>query len=111
MSWRASCIVKLLERLINNRLYFLAESKGWISDSQAGFRKQRSCEDQLIKLVHHVSDGFQTRVNGKPQRTVMAMFDYSKAYDRTWKEKLLLKLCDIGVPGQRDPSIPANTHC
>ena len=94
-----SCIVKLLERLINNRLYFLAESKGWISDSQAGFRKQRGCEDQLIKLVHHVSDGFQTRVNGKPQRTVMAMFDYSKAYDRTWKEKLLLKLCDIGVPG------------
>ena len=74
-----SCIVKLLKRLINNRLYYLAESKGWISDSQAGFRKLRSCENQLIKIVHHVSDGFQTRFNGKPQRTVMAMFDYSKA--------------------------------
>jgi hypothetical protein len=81
-----SCIVKLLERLINNRLYFLAESKGWFSDSQAGFRKQRSCKDQLIKLVHHVSDGFQTLVNGKPQRTVMAMFDYSKAYDLTLRK-------------------------
>ena len=26
------------------------------------------------------------------------LFDYSKAYDRTWKERLLLKLCDLGVP-------------
>ena len=64
-------------------LYFLAETKGWLTDKQAGFRKHRSCEDQVIKLVHHVSEIFQTKVDGKPQRTVMALFDYSKAYDRT----------------------------
>jgi hypothetical protein len=93
-----SCIVKLLERLINNRLYFLDEKGGWFVDQKAGFRKHRSCEDQVIKLVHHVSDRFQTKINGKPQRTVMALFDYSKAYDRTWKERLLLNHCDLGVP-------------
>ena len=95
-----SCIVKLLERLINNRLYFLAEKGEWFTDQQAGFRKHRSCEDQVIRLVHHVSDRFQTLVDEKPQRTVMALFDYSKAYDRTWKERLLLKLCNLGAPAQ-----------
>ena len=93
-----SCVVKLLERLINNRLYFLAESKGWIADQQAGFRKHRSCEDQVIRLVHHASDSFQTKIDNKTQRSVMALFDYSKAYDRTWREQLMIKLCDLGVP-------------
>ena len=92
-----SCMVKLLERLINNRLYFLAESGGWLDKNQAGFRKGRCCEDQVIKLIQHVSDGFQEKT---PLRTVMAQFDYSRAYDRTWREKLLLKLSDLGAPSQ-----------
>ena len=28
----------------------------------------------------------------------MALFDYSKAYDRTWRELLLQKMLDLGVP-------------
>ena len=48
-------------------------------------------------MIHHVSDGFQEK---KPLRTLMAQFDYSKAYDRTWRERLLLKLCDLGTPSQ-----------
>ena len=83
--------------MINNRLYDLAEENGWLAEQQAGFRKQRSCEDQVLRLVHHVSDAFQ---ESKPQRTVMALFDYSKAYDRTWRELLILKLVKMGVPLQ-----------
>ena len=30
----------------------------------------------------------------------MALLDYSKAYDRTWKERLLSKLHDFGTPRQ-----------
>ena len=55
------------------------------------------CEDQVIRLVHHVSDGFQ---QNKPKKTVMALFDYSKAYDKTWREKLILKLAELGAPSQ-----------
>ena len=44
-----------------------------------------------------ISDGFQQR---KPQRAVMALLDYSKAYDRTWRERLLLKISELGAPQQ-----------
>ena len=92
-----SCVVKLLERMIAARLYTMAEEQNWLNNNQAGFRKGRSCEDQIIKLIQDVSDGFQAK---KMQRTVMALLDYSKAYDRTWKERLLSKLHDYGTPRQ-----------
>ena len=92
-----SCVVKVLERLIADRLYNMAENRDWIVKQQAGFRKARSCEDQVTKLIQSISDGFQHK---KPQRTVMALLDYSKAYDRTWRERLLLKLSKLGAPQQ-----------
>ena len=90
-----SCIVKLLERMISNRLNTMAENRKWLLNEQAGFRRGLSCEDQIIRLVQKVSDGFQM----KPHlRTVMALFDYSKAYDRTWRELNLQKMLDLGIP-------------
>jgi hypothetical protein len=53
-----SCVVKLLERLVAERLYELAELNGWFSKLQAGFRKGRGCEDQIIRLVQAVDDAF-----------------------------------------------------
>ena len=90
-----SCIVKLLERMIFHRLYNLAESRGMFCHTQAGFRKNRSCKDQLIRISQNISDGFQER---KPKRTVMALLDLSRAYDRVCKEDLLLCLFESGVP-------------
>ena len=73
-----SCVVKVLERMIANRLYHLVEMNGWINAAQAGFRKGRSCEDQIIRVVQQISDGF----NRKPfHRSVMVLLDFSKAYD------------------------------
>ena len=43
-----SVAVKILERMISNRLYHLAEENGWFNNLQAGFRQNRSCEDQII---------------------------------------------------------------
>jgi hypothetical protein len=54
-----SCVGKLVERLVYNRLYHLAESRSWIPMAQAGFRAQRGCEDQILWLAQQVSDGFQ----------------------------------------------------
>ena len=73
-----SAMGKLMERLVTNRLVYILESKGLITKNQAGFRAGRSTEDQLLRLSQMVSDGFQE----KPmKRTVLALFDYSKAYD------------------------------
>jgi len=93
-----SCVGKTLERIINNRLYYIAEQKGWISKAQAGFRKQRSCEDQILRITQHISDGFQQKP--KARRTVMVLLDYSQAYDRVWREDLLLDMVNLGVPLQ-----------
>ena len=90
-----SCVAKTLERLIHNRLYFLAESRSWICPEQAGVRKQRGCEDLVLNIIQGVSDGFQQR---PPKRSVMALLDYSKAYDRVWREELVVTALDQGVP-------------
>ena len=90
-----SCCVKLLERILADRLFHIAETRNLFSRFQAGFRKGRSCEDQILRIVQSIEDGFQQ----KPmQRSVMALLDFSKAYDTVWREKLLLHLLDLGIP-------------
>jgi hypothetical protein len=54
-------VVKTLEMLIVNRLYYETATKEWISDKQSGFRAQRSCEDQVLKIFQGVSDNFQEK--------------------------------------------------
>ena len=90
-----SCIVKVLERVIADRMYFLAETKGWFSPLQAGFRRGRSCEDQITRVVQAIEDGFQKK---SFHRSVLVLLDFSKAYDTVWREKLLLTMIDVGVP-------------
>ena len=90
-----SCMVKALERMVANRIYYLAETQGWLSNYQAGFRKQRNTEDQILRTTQSISDGFQKKPH---QRTVMALLDYSKAFDRVWIEDLLNDMLDLGIP-------------
>ena len=88
-----SCVGKTLERLITTRLLHLAETRGWLSECQAGFRPGRSCEDALLSLTQQVSDAFQLR-----EKTLFAQLDYSKAFDRVWHQELLITLHETGVP-------------
>ena len=73
-----SYIGKLLERLIVNRLSWWLQAKSVLSPWQAGFRKRRCTTDQCLRLSQFVSDGFQST---NKERTVLMLFDYSKAYD------------------------------
>ncbi len=90
-----SCAAKTLERIVHNRLYYLAETRDWLCTEQAGFRYNRSCEDQILRLTQSISEGFQAT---KPKKTVLALLDYSKAFDRVWKEDLLIRAIDKGLP-------------
>ena len=69
-----SCLVKLLERMITDRLYSIAENQNWLVDQQAGFCKARCCEDQVLKLIQHISDGLQHQ---PAKKSVMVLLDYS----------------------------------
>jgi ribonuclease HI len=88
-----SCVVKTMERMIGERLYQYAESKGLFSDLQAGFRKGMSCEDQILTITQAIDDGFKDS-----KRSVAVMLDFSKAFDTVWREKLLLSMIEQGVP-------------
>ena len=99
-----SVIAKLMERMVANRLQHVAEAAGLWSPDQAGFRAQRSSMDQVLRLTQGVDDGFQ---RSKPaDRTVLALLDFSKAYDRVWRADLLdcmLKQMLRALYGQQYP--------
>ena len=90
-----SCIGKLAERMINNRLYWYLESNNILSHRQAGFRRGSCTEDQLLKLTQEIQDGFQ---EGK--HTAAIFVDLQQAYDRVWRKGLLTKMIDLGIHGK-----------
>ncbi|GFQ77087.1 hypothetical protein TNCT_192851 [Trichonephila clavata] len=73
--------------MVECRLREFLESKGAISDFQAGFRKHRSSMDLVMKLSQAVKDGFQRK-----QSTLAVLEDFRAAYDKMWRNMLLHKL-------------------
>jgi hypothetical protein len=71
---------------------YVLESRGLLTESQAGFRSARSVEDRLLRLSQSIDDGFQRR-----ERTVLTLLDYAKAYDKVWRDGLISKLIDMGI--------------
>ena len=87
-----SCVGKLMERLVNLRLIIHLETKGLLSPTQTGYRKHRSTEDQLAYLAQCAENAFQEK-----RKLLAVFFDLSRAFDKVWKEGLLLKLLQTGV--------------
>ena len=87
-----SCACKLMERIINNRLTWILESENLLVDEQAGFRKNRSTEDQIAYIAQEIEDGFQEK-----KQTTIVWVDLEKAFDKVWKEGLILKLLNNNI--------------
>lgn len=75
---------KLFERLLYNRL--VGEIEKLLPPEQAGFRKKRSCEEQVLSLTNHIENGFQRML-----KTGVVLIDLTAAYDTVWKRGLLYK--------------------
>ena len=56
-----SCIAELLERILARRIYHIAETTNMFSKLQAGFRKGRSCGDNITRLIQKIMDGFDQK--------------------------------------------------
>lgn len=80
-----SVAIKLYERLLYNRI--VSEIEKLIPAEQAGFRKKRSCEEQVLTLTNHIEAGFQRQL-----KTGIVFVDLTAAYDTVWKKGLLYKL-------------------
>jgi hypothetical protein len=90
-----SCIAKVMERLVADRLSYFLESKGLLSPCQAGFRRGRSTEEQLVRVCQDVFDCLERTPPGK---SALCLLDFSRAYDKVWKDGLHAKMDRLGVP-------------
>ena len=70
---------KTMEHLVTNRLQYFAELMQLLTDYQAEFRHGRSTEDKLLGLSQSIIDVFQ---QSPMECTVVALIDYSRAYDK-----------------------------
>ena len=89
-----SCLCKLFEKILNNRVSWHLETKNILPVTQSGFRKNRCTIDNLVHLEHTIRSGFEQK-----KVTYAVFLDLSKAYDVTWITGLLYKLAKIGFSG------------
>lgn len=83
-----SACYKLLERLIYNRISPLILQS--LPVEQAGFRPNRSCEDQVLALTTHIEAGFEKRL-----KSGAAFIDLTAAYDTVWREGVVYKFFNL----------------
>ncbi|KAK7108155.1 hypothetical protein V1264_015944 [Littorina saxatilis] len=90
-----SCLSKLMERILNRRLIWHLETNSMLTPTQTGYRKNRSTEDQLALLAQEIETAFQEK-----KKVVSVFFDLSAAFDKVWREGLLLKIHQAGITGR-----------
>lgn len=89
----SSCLCKTMERMLANRLNWWLEYYNLLPSSQYGFRKQRSCIDNLSILYNEIIESFQL------DTAVSSMFvDIQSAYDNVLSDILVHKLQKLGIP-------------
>ncbi|KAI5754580.1 hypothetical protein M8J77_009716 [Diaphorina citri] len=87
-----SQLAKMMERMLSSRLNWFLENFNILSQYQAGFRKHRSTNEQVIRLSQEIKDAFNRK-----EMSVAVFVDFKAAYDGIWRCKLLEKLSNIGV--------------
>lgn len=86
-----SCIGKLFERILLARLKPFTEQH--LPDQQFGFRARHNTEQQVLRLVEYIQEGYQHR-----EHTGCIFLDVAKAFDRVWHDGLIYKLIRLNVP-------------
>src|SRR5437868_11797531 len=88
-----NCLGKISEKIMANRLSYMAETYGLLHSEQMGGRGGRSAIDAVMALVHDVQ---QAKCNGK---VLSALFvDVKGAFDHVSRTQLLLILQSLGFP-------------
>lgn len=83
---------KIMEHIIFKHLVSFLDSNSFFSDVQHGFRRNFSCETQLLHLTN---DLFLNLDSGYP--TIAVFLDFAKAFDKVPHKLLLLKLSTLNI--------------
>lgn len=90
-----SCVAKLYERVLLNRLTARLDDQRTLPEEQGGFRDGRSAIDQVFILTEATA---QRAEDDLP--TFVAFLDISKAYDTVWRDGMFYSLAEAGVRGR-----------
>ena len=101
-----SSLGKLFESLIKIRLQWFCEYENLLPNSQAGFRKGRSCIDNIADITLQADEALSRK------KDFLAVFlDVSGAFDNVNCDILLQKLADIGCSKSIVKFVKFITHC
>ena len=89
-----SCINKIFERLIFNRIYKYLEKFNILYEFQYGFRQGHSTTHALVEIVDKIKMAMDNK-----ETTCGIFLDLSKAFDIVSHEILLHKLDHYGIRG------------
>lgn len=89
----SSCVGKILENMVKNRLVWEIENKEILKPLQFGFRGGKGCTDCLTLLFTEVLLGFS-----KNEFTIAVMLDIKGAYDCVNIKKLIRTLTELNIP-------------
>ena len=91
-----TCICcKLLEHIISSAISSQANHHNIICKQQHGFRKNRSCETQLLETVNDLALSLNAG-----EHIDFILFDFSKVFDKVSHKCLLYKLSYYGINGE-----------
>ena len=88
-----SSILKLFERIIEQRLRSHLENIGFLSKHQSGFRRVKSTDDHMFRLSQSIMESFN-----RGEHVVAACFDVEKAFDNVWHNGLRYKIFQLDLP-------------
>jgi hypothetical protein len=86
---------KIMEHIITSQIFNHLQSRSLLNQFQHGFRKNHSCEGQLISVTHDWQSHVLSLI------PIDAIFlDFSKAFDSVPHNRLMMKLQSYGITGR-----------
>lgn len=89
-----SCVVKIMERIVNRRLVGFLEDNQLLDSRQHAFRPGFGTGTYLASLGQILDEALKTG-----EHVELASLDLAKAYNRTWTPGILQKLVNMGISG------------
>ena len=87
-----SSIMKLFQRVIEQRLRSHLEQIGFINKHQSGFRRAKSTSDHLFRLSQFIMGTFN-----REEHAVAVFLDVEKAFDNIWHNGLKYKIFQLDL--------------
>ncbi|GFT47817.1 RNA-directed DNA polymerase from mobile element jockey [Trichonephila clavipes] len=88
-----SCLSKVYEFVLLQRLNQHCAAFNFIIPQQCGFRPKCSTVHQLLRVTELIHSGF-----AKHEATGILFLDIAKAFDKIWHDGLLIKLIRLDFP-------------